>query len=700
MFRVHRKEIDWAGRKLVIETGKIARQADGAVMVSYGETTVLATVCAGNKADESIDFFPLSVHYLEKAFAVGKIPGGFIKRETKPSDREVLTARLIDRPIRPLFPENYFNEVQIICTTLTYDQVNDAEIPALVAASAALAISGLPFLGPIAAARVGYRDGSYILNPVLGDKSELDLVVAGTEEGVLMVESEAKELSEETMLGAVVFGHTQMQPILKAIQDLAKEVGKSPVKIEEDPEYINAYKAFKKDFEKEIKKAYEIKTKTERYAALSSIKEKAHEKYGEAFSKVIFSRAFESIKANVVRTQVLRNKVRVDGRDLVTIRPIENSVAVLPRVHGSALFTRGETQALVVATLGTASDEQLIDSLEGEFRERFMLHYNFNPYSVGETRRMGAPGRREIGHGRLAWRAINPLIPTKDKFSYAMRVVSEITESNGSSSMATVCGTSLALMDAGVPLQRPVAGIAMGLIKAEEEEKEREGEEYVVLSDILGDEDHLGDMDFKVAGTSLGITALQMDIKITSITAEIMDIALKQAKDGRMHILAQMEKAITASRAEVSDHAPSIETIKINRERIRDLIGPGGKTIRELTERFQVKIDINDEGEVTIAGLSKDKLDAAVTAIRAMFEEPEIGKVYNGVVTKIMDFGAFVKFLGEREGLVHVSEITGERVERVSEFLKNGQAVEVKFVGFDDRGKVRLSMRGLYKPSK
>ncbi len=689
MFNLHRTEVEWAGRTLTLETGKIARQADGAVMVSYGETTVLATVCSKKEPSEGVDFFPLTVHYLEKAFAVGKIPGGFVKRETKPSDHETLTARLIDRSIRPLFPENYYNDVQVICTVLAYDQVNNAEIPAMIAASAALAISGLPFQGPIAGARVGYKDGAYILNPKVGEITDLDLIVAATDEGVLMVESEAKELSEEIMLSAVEFGHKAIQSIIKAIQKLVKDVGAKPGKGIESAEYLEAFKAFKKDFEKKIKKAYTIKAKTKRYEALDAVEAEAKDTYGETYSSVIFNRALDNLKADVVRTQVLKEGVRVDGRDLMTVRPIENEVAMLPRVHGSALFTRGETQALVVATLGTAADEQMIDSLDGESRERFLLHYNFNPYSVGETGRMGAPGRREIGHGRLAWRALNPLIPSKDKFSYTIRVVSEITESNGSSSMATVCGASLALMDAGVPLPRSVAGIAMGLIK--------EGKDYAVLSDILGDEDHLGDMDFKVAGTEQGITALQMDIKITSITHKIMEEALHQAKDGRLHILKQMEKAIAVSRSSVSGHAPTVEVFKIPRDKIRDLIGPGGKTIRELTERFQVKIDIDDEGSVAIAGLSKEKLVAAVATIRSMFEEPEVNKIYKGIVTKVVDFGAFVKFLGEREGLVHVSEITGERIERVSDVLQNGQAVEVKVLGFDDRGKVKLTMRGLFK---
>jgi len=687
MFKIHREELTWAGRKLVIETGKMARQADGAVLVSYGDTTILATVCSKKAAGEGVDFFPLTINYLEKAFAVGKIPGGYVKRETKPSDRETLTARLIDRPIRPLFPENFFNEVQVVCTTLSYDQINDAEIPAMIAASAALAISGLPFLGPIAGARVGYDGKDYILNPTVGTDSRLDLVVAGTDSGVLMVESEASELSEEIMLGAVVFGHKEMQPVIKAINKLAKAVGKKPLKVEEDKEYLDAYKVFKKDYEKAIKKAYSIKTKMERYEALDAVKAEAKEKYGETYSSVIFGRAIEGVKAEVVRTQVLKDKSRVDGRDLTTIRPIECEVNVLPRVHGSALFTRGETQALVVATLGTASDEQMLDTLDGEYRERFLLHYNFNPYSVGEVGRMGAPGRREIGHGRLAWRALHPLVPGKDKFAYSMRAVSEITESNGSSSMATVCGTSLAFMDAGVPLERPVAGIAMGLIK--------EGKDFAVLSDILGDEDHLGDMDFKVAGTAEGVTALQMDIKITSITPEIMEIALNQAKDGRLHILGEMGKAMKTSRKAVSDNAPRMETIKINREKIRDLIGPGGKVIREITERCQVKIDIDEEGKVTIAAMSQEKMDEAMASVNAITAEPEVGKVYKAAVVKIVDFGAFVKFMGEREGLVHISEITGERLEKVTDVLKQGQTVMVKVVGFDDRGKIRLTMKGI-----
>lgn len=687
MFKIHREEIEWAGRTLTIETGKLARQTDGAVLVTYGETTVLATVCSGSKPGEGVDFLPLTIHYLEKTFAVGKIPGGFIKRETKPSERETLTARLIDRPIRPLFPENFFNEIQVICTTLSYDQKNDAEIPAMIAASAALAISGLPFLGPIAGARVGFDGKDYILNPFVGQTSQLDLIVAGTEEGVLMVESEAKELSEDVMLGAVVFGHKQMQPVIKMIKKLAKAAGKKQKEAPEDIQYHDAVKVFKKEFAKDVKKAYTIKAKQERYAALDAINEKIIEKHGADYDSVVIKRAFEFLKSDVVRTQVLKDGSRLDGRDLVTVRPIENEVAVLPRVHGSALFTRGETQALVVATLGTAQDEQMIDSLDGESRERFMLHYNFNPYSVGEVGRMGAPGRREIGHGRLAWRAINPLIPSRDKFSYSLRVVSEITESNGSSSMATVCGTSLALMDAGVPLERPIAGIAMGLIK--------EGKDFAVLSDILGDEDHLGDMDFKVAGTEKGVTALQMDLKIASITPEIMDIALKQAKDGRMHILGEMDKAIKLSRDNVSENAPRLETIKINKEKIRDLIGPGGKVIREICEKHQVKIDIDDEGMVTVAANSTEHMQGAMDAISAIVQEPEVGKVYHGVITKIVDFGAFVKFLGEREGLLHVSEITGERIEKVADVLKQGQNIDVKVVGFDDRGKVRLSAKGL-----
>lgn len=694
MFNTHCVEMEWAGRPLKIETGRIARQADGAVWVSYGETTILATVCAAKEAAKDADFFPLTIHYLEKSFAIGKIPGGFVKRETKPSDLATLTARLIDRPIRPLFPEGFFNEIQVVCTVLSYDNDSDAEIAGLIAASAALSISGVPFMGPVAAARVAYVNDAYVLNPKMvdfpiGDANKLDLVVAGTREGVLMVESEAQELSEEIMLGAVAFGHEHMQPVIAMIEELKAKVAKPVMVVQKDEPFEKACDEVSKKYKDDVAKAYTLSAKAERYAALNAIQKNVDEALGETYTSVTLRRALEELKSQVVRQSILSTSKRLDGRDLTTVRVIENNVAVLPRVHGSALFTRGETQALVVATLGTAADEQSMDTLDGEYRERFMLHYNFNPYSVGETGRMGAPGRREIGHGRLAWRAVRPLIPSKKDFSYTMRVVSEITESNGSSSMATVCGTSLALMDAGVPLKSPIAGIAMGLIK--------EGKDYAVLTDILGDEDHLGDMDFKVAGTKEGITALQMDIKITSITQDIMKKALEQAKDGRLHILSIMEGAISNARTAVSDYAPSVEVLKIPRERIRDLIGPGGKVVRELSERFQVKIDIEEDGNVTVAGVDKDRLSKALATINSMFEEPEINRVYKGTITKIMDFGAFVKFLGEREGLVHVSEITGERIERVSDVLKQGQSVEVRFVGTDDRGKVKLSMKGLYK---
>ena len=694
MFKTHVETLEWAGRPLKIETGRIARQADGAVVVTYGDTTIMATVCSKKEASENADFFPLTIHYLEKTFAVGKIPGGFIKRETKPSDLATLTARLIDRPIRPLFPAGFFNEVQVVCTVLSYDNESDAEITGLIAASAALSISGLPFLGPVGASRVAYINGEYVLNPnvaelPVGETNKLDLIVAGTCDGVLMVESEAHELSEEIMLGAVAFGHDALQPILAMINRLKASVAKPEMAVKLDEQFTKACADITAQFKNDVAAAYTLSAKADRYAALDALKKQALEAWGETYSAVTIQRALDALKSDVMRGSILSTKKRVDGRDLTTVRAIENDVAVLPRVHGSALFTRGETQALVVATLGTATDEQMLDTLDGEFRERFMLHYNFNSYCVGETGRMGPPGRREIGHGRLAWRALRPLIPSKKEFSYTMRVVSEITESNGSSSMATVCGTSLALMDAGVPLKAPVAGIAMGLIK--------EKDDYAVLSDILGDEDHLGDMDFKVAGTKDGITALQMDIKITSITQDIMKQALNQAKDGRLHILSTMESAISSSRDSVSDHAPSVEVIKIPKDKIRDLIGPGGKIIRELSERFQVKIDIEEDGTVTIAGIAKDRLNDAVTTINSMFEAPVVDRVYKGTVTKIMDFGAFVKFLGEREGLVHVSEITGERIERVNDVLTQGQAVEVRFIGMDDRGKVKLSMKGLFQ---
>ncbi len=690
-FKVTKEEVDFGGRKLVLETGRIARQAEGAVLASYGDTSVLCTVVAAKKANPNQSFFPLSVHYQEKTFAVGRIPGGYNKREGKPSEREVLMSRLIDRPIRPLFPEGFFNEVQIVCTVVSHDLINDPAIPAMIGASAALALSGVPFAGPIASASVGYVDGQFVLNPTpeQAAASKLDLSVAGTTEGVLMVESEAKELSEEIMLGAVDFGHAALQPVIKAILKLKKAAGKKDWEaLGLSDTYKDLHKKIKKAVEKDLKKAYTITTKAERYAAINVAFEKAVEKVGiEAGQEKNFDMAFDAVKSEVVRTDIIEEGRRVDGRDLTTVRPIDVQVGVLPRTHGSALFTRGETQALVVSTLGTAQDEQMIDALDGEYRERFLLHYNFPPYSVNETGRMSGPGRREIGHGKLAWRAIRPLLPTKDKFPYTLRTVAEITESNGSSSMATVCGTSLSLMDAGVPLARPVAGIAMGLVK--------EGKKFAVLTDILGDEDHLGDMDFKVAGTSEGITALQMDIKITSITSEIMKVALEQAREGRVHILGEMNKVLTSSRESVSEHAPQMVSIPVNRDKIRDIIGPGGKTIREICEVSGARIDIDDEGVVNIAGFDTKSIETAKAMIRNIACDPVVGEVYTGKVVKIMEFGAFVNFMGNRDGLVHISELTSERVAKVTDIVQVGDEVKVKVVGFDDRGKVKLSMKAL-----
>jgi polyribonucleotide nucleotidyltransferase len=688
MFKVFRKEMEWGGRKLVIETGKIARQADGAVMVSYGDTVVLATAVGAKSAKPGVDFFPLTVNYQEKAFAAGKIPGGFFKREGRPTEKEVLVSRLIDRPIRPLFVDGYRCETQVVCTVLSHDLENDPDIVAMIGASAALTISGLPFLGPIGAARVGYENGQFILNPTMDqmDNATLDLVVAGTQEGVLMVESEAKELSEEVMLGAVMFGHTQFQPVIDLIIDLAEECAKEPRDI--------APPAFDKAAVKarilevagaDVKAAYSILVKQDRYAAVGAAKDKAKEALKEEFAPEAISEMFKEVEADILRGSVIETGKRIDGRTTVDIRPIVAEVGILPRAHGSALFTRGETQALVVATLGTNQDEQIVDALEGEYRENFMLHYNFPPYSVGEAGRMGSPGRREIGHGKLAWRAIHPLLPSKEDFPYTLRVVSEITESNGSSSMATVCGTSLSLMDAGAPLARPIAGIAMGLIK--------EGDKFAVLSDILGDEDHLGDMDFKVAGTEAGVTALQMDIKITSITEEIMKIALAQAQKGRIHILGEMNKALNTARGEVSGNAPRITVINIPKDKIRDVIGSGGKVIREIVEQTGAKIDIEDDGTVKVSAVDSKCSDAAIKWIKGIVAEAEVGEIYDGKVVKVMDFGAFVNFLGSKDGLVHISELKNERVAKVTDVVKQGDAVKVKVLGFDDRGKVKLSMK-------
>jgi polyribonucleotide nucleotidyltransferase len=696
MFDIQREELIWAGRKLVLETGKVARQADGAVVATYGETTVLATVVSAKEPKAGIDFFPLTVNYQERTYAAGRIPGGYFKREGRPTERETLVSRLIDRPIRPLFVEGYRNDTQVIVTVLSHDLENDPDVVAMVAASAALTLSGVPFMGPVGAARVCYIGGQYKLNPLMTeyDQSDLDLVVAGTADAVLMVESEAKELPEEVMLGAVMFGHKHFQPVIEAIIRLAEKAAKEPRDFQ-PADVSEVEKAVLAIAEKDLREAYKITRKQDRYAAVDAVKTKVMEELVPAegqegtssakFEPEQVKAVFKEAQAKVVRWNILDEGKRIDGRDVKTVRPILSEVGVLPRTHGSALFTRGETQALVVATLGTGEDEQMIDSLEGTYNESFMLHYNFPPYSVGETGRMGSPGRREIGHGKLAWRAIHPMLPAAHEFPYTIRVVSEITESNGSSSMATVCGSSLALMDAGVPLRRPVAGIAMGLIL--------EGERYAVLSDILGDEDHLGDMDFKVAGTEAGITSLQMDIKIAGITEEIMRVALTQAKDGRMHILGEMAKALTAPRAELGEHAPRIEVMQIPTDKIREVIGTGGKVIREIVEKTGAKIDINDDGTVKIASADAKSIKAAYNWIRSIVAEPEPGMIYDGTVVKVMEFGAFVNFFGSRDGLVHISELAPRRVAKVTDVVKEGDKVKVKFLGSDERGKVRLSMK-------
>ena len=689
MFEIHREVIDWCGRELVLETGRIARQADGAVFASYGETTVLATVVSAKQPKPGIDFFPLTVNYQEKAFAAGRIPGGYFKREGRPTERETLLSRLIDRPIRPLFPNGYRNETQVIVTVLSHDLENDPDMLALVAASAALTLSGVPFMGPIGGARVAYINGQLKVNPTVDEAktSDLDLIVAGTADAVLMVESEAKELSEDLMLEAVMAGHRGFQPVIEAIIRLAERAAKEPRDLVlADKSAVE--KAVADIAEVELREAYKITAKQERYKAVDAVKAKVNAALleGEAkFDKQQVGEVFHDLQGQVVRLNILDNGVRIDGRDVRTVRPILSQVGVLPRTHGSAVFTRGETQALVVATLGTGEDEQYIDSLEGTYKENFLLHYNFPPYSVGETGRMGSPGRREIGHGKLAWRAIHPMLPTAAEFPYTIRVVSEITESNGSSSMATVCGASLALMDAGVPLKRPTAGIAMGLIL--------EGERFAVLSDILGDEDHLGDMDFKVAGTELGVTSLQMDIKIAGITEEIMKVALAQAKDGRLHILGEMAKALTNARAELGEFAPRIETMKIPTDKIREVIGTGGKVIREIVEKTGAKINIDDDGTVKIASSDGNSIKAAINWIKSIASDPEIGLIYDGTVVKTTDFGAFVNFFGAKDGLVHISQLSSQRVAKTTDVVKEGDKVKVKLLGFDDRGKVRLSMR-------
>ena len=687
MFTIYKKEFQWGDKTVVIETGKIARQADGAVLVSMGQTTVLCTAVAAKSAKPGQDFFPLTVNYQEKAFAAGKIPGGFFKREGRPSENETLICRLIDRPIRPLFPKEFKCETQVICTVLSHDMENVPDIVAMIGASAALTISGVPFFGPIGAARVGLIEGNFILNPTITqmETSTLDLVMAGTSEGVLMVESEASELSEKVMLDAVNFGHEQIQTAINAIIELAESAAKEPRDLPQEAPEAEAMRNTLSSLKSEVEQAYAISDKSERQGALSGIKQKAVELAGAEADGVLVGGIMKELEANVVRSAILKTGKRIDGRDTKTVRPIVAEVGLLPRTHGSALFTRGETQALAVTTLGTGQDEQIIDSLEGESRSRFMLHYNFPPYSVGEAGRVGSPGRREIGHGKLAWRAIHPVLPEKEEFPYTLRTVSEVTESNGSSSMATVCGTSLSMMDAGVPLKRPVAGIAMGLIK--------EDDSFAVLSDILGDEDHLGDMDFKVAGTQDGITSLQMDIKITSITAKIMEIALDQAKDGRLHILGEMSKALNTARDNLSDSAPKITTLKIPVDKIRDIIGPGGKVIREICEQTGAKIDIEDDGTVSIAASSQESSDAAIGRVKNIVAEPELGEIYTGSVVKTVDFGAFVNFLGPKDGLVHISEMREERVSKTTDVCKEGDSVKVKVIGFDDRGKVKLSMK-------
>jgi polyribonucleotide nucleotidyltransferase len=691
MFDIHVEEIEWAGRTLRLETGRVARQADGAVLATYGETTVLATVVADRQPKPGLDFFPLTVNYVEKTYAAGKIPGGFFKREARPSEKETLVSRLIDRPIRPLFAKGFKCETQVILTVLSHDLENDPDIVAMVGASAALCLSGAPFLGPIGAARVGYIDGEYVVNPTLDQMpdSVLDLVVAGTTDAVLMVESEAQELSEEIMLGAVMKGHEDFQPVIEAIIRLAERAAREPR--DHNPEDTSELlAAARKLAEKDLQAAYSIAGKEERRDAISAAKAKVVEELCDpedddapAPNKV--GEVFKSLEAGIVRGQIIDTGSRIDGRGLSDVRQIKCEVGVLPRTHGSALFTRGETQALVVTTLGTGDDEQFIDALEGTYKENFLLHYNFPPYSVGETGRSGFTSRREIGHGKLAWRAVHPMLPKKEEFPYTIRVVSEITESNGSSSMASVCGASLAMMDAGVPLTRPIAGIAMGLIL--------EGEKFAVLSDILGDEDHLGDMDFKVAGTEDGVTSLQMDIKITGITQEIMSTALYQAKDGRLHILGKMSEAITQGREELGEHAPRIEVMTIPADKIREVIGTGGKVIREIVEKTGAKVNINDDGVINIASADGASIKAAKDWIHSIVAEPEEGVIYDGKVVKVVDFGAFVNFFGAKDGLVHISELAPKRVEKVSDIVSEGQDVKVKLLGFDQRGKVRLSMK-------
>ncbi len=686
MFKVYKKEIEVAGKKISLETGKVARQADGAIVATCGETVVLATVVGAKKVNPDMDYFPLSVNYQEKYYAAGKIPGGYFKREARPTESETLISRLIDRPIRPLFPDEFKNEVQLLPTVISYDKENEADILSITASSAALAISGMPFMGPVGASRVGYIDGKYVLNPSKTDleKSKLDLVVAGTKDAVLMVESEASGLTEEEMLNAVKFGHEGFVPVIEMIEELAKECRKPEWTVEKK-DLSEVKKKLEETFTEDLKKAFATRDKQDRSNQISEITDKAKKLYeeDENYTDLDVNSELKNLEKTIVRTDILKNKNRIDGRGLSDVRPISCEVGILPRTHGSALFTRGETQAIVTATLGTSDDEQRIESLDGLQRERFMLHYNFPPFSVGETGRIGT-GRREIGHGKLAWRAIHSSLPSSESFPYTFRVVSEITESNGSSSMATVCGTSLALMDAGVPIKEPVAGIAMGLIK--------EGDDFSVLSDILGDEDHLGDMDFKVAGTKNGITSLQMDIKITGITFEIMEQALNQAKDGRIHILGEMNKALSASRSDVGKHTPKMEKINVDKKDIAAVIGKGGATIREIVEKSGAKVDVNDEGVVTVAAPDEEARNIAMQMIKDITAKAELNKIYSGKVMKIMEFGAFVNFLGKQDGLVHISELADKRVAKVTDVVKEGDEVKVKVIGFD-RGKVKLSIK-------
>ena len=686
MFKISKQEIEVGGKKIILETGKIARQADGAVIATCGETVVIATAVGAKEVNPEVDYFPLQVNYQEKYYAAGRIPGGYFKREARPTEAETLISRLIDRPIRPLFPEEFRNEVQVLPTVLSYDGVNEPDILSIIACSAALAISGMPFQGPVGASRVGYIDDKFVLNPSKEEieKSKLDLVVAGTKDAVLMVESEASVLSEKIMLDAVKFGHEKFVPVIEAIEKLVKDCGKEQWVVEKK-DLSGLEKKISDSFKKDLTEAFSIKDKQKRSNLIGEITTKCKEMFegDETYSDLDVSMTLKKIEKKIVRTDILKNKSRIDGRSLTDVRQIDCQVGVLPRTHGSALFTRGETQALVTLTLGTSEDEQRVESLNGLKRNRFMLHYNFPPFSVGETGRIGT-GRREIGHGKLAWRALNSSLPEQEKFPYTYRIVSEITESNGSSSMATVCGSSLALMDAGVPMKDSVAGIAMGLIK--------EGKDFSVLSDILGDEDHLGDMDFKVAGTKDGITSLQMDIKITGITFEIMDQALSQAKDGRIHILGEMAKALTGSRDAVSKYTPKIETVMVDKKDIAAVIGKGGATIREIVELSGAKVDVKDTGEVTVAAPDEESRKKAMDMIKDIIAKPEMNKIYKGKVIKIMDFGAFVNFLGKQDGLVHISELAAKRVAKVTDVVKEGDEVSVKVIGFD-RGKVKLSIK-------